>query len=78
MLTVKGVQALLRVERLMDDASRAMVAASDSPAPATPAATAPAPKAAPAAPAAAKTPPSPRATAPGRADNRVGSVANAN
>jgi penicillin-binding protein 1A len=80
MLTVKGVQALLRVERLMDDASRAMVAASDSPAPATPAgsAAAPAPKAAPAAPAAAKTPPAPRATAPGRADNRVGSVANAN
>jgi len=80
MLTVKGVQALLRVERLMDDASRAMVAASDSPAPATPAgsAAAPSPKAAPAAPAAAKTPPAPRATAPGRADNRVGSVANAN
>jgi penicillin-binding protein 1A len=47
MLTNKGVQALLRVERLMDEAGRAMVAlpaASDSPAPASPAATQPPPK----------------------------------
>jgi penicillin-binding protein 1A len=47
MLTNKGVQALLRVERLMDEAGRAMVAlpaAADSPAPASPAATQPPPK----------------------------------
>src|ERR1700674_4716141 len=62
MLTNKGVQALLRVERLMDAASRAMAAAS-----------APGASAAPAPPA-ASTQPAPRATAPGRADNRIGSV----
>ena len=46
MLTNKGVQALLRVERLMDEAGRAMVAAAaaDSPAPVSPAATQPPPK----------------------------------
>ncbi len=62
MLTNKGVQALLRVERLMDEAGRAMLpvpAASDSPAsesatPASPAATQPPPK---------------------RADGKVGNVA---
>ena len=70
MLTSKGLQALLRVERLMDDASRALVA---SAAPGAPAAETPAP-----APAAAK-PPVKRPAAPGRADNnRNGSVANAN
>jgi penicillin-binding protein 1A len=68
MLTNKGVQALLRVERLMDAAGRAMVAAS---APAAPGA--PATSAAPAPPA-ASTQPAPRPTAPGRADNKVGSV----
>jgi hypothetical protein len=58
MLTNNGVDALLRVERLMDAASRAMVAAT------TPGAVPPP---------AASTQPAPRA--PGRADNRVGSVA---
>jgi hypothetical protein len=67
MLTHKGVQALLRVEKLMDDAGRAMgatwPAARDEPA---------AVKATPAPPAAA----APRPTGRGRADgNRVGSVA---
>src|SRR5579864_734908 len=57
MLTNKGVEALLRVERLMDEASRAMVAANKPGAP----------------PPAASTQPPPRA--PGRADNRLGSVA---
>jgi len=68
MLTNKGVQALLRVERLMDEASRAMMASTTPGAPATPAV-----------PAISNTPPAPRATTPGRADNGVGSVAaNAN
>jgi penicillin-binding protein 1A len=67
MLTHKGVQALLRVEKLMDDAGRAMgatwPAARDEPA---------AVKATPAPPAAA----APRPTGRGRADgHRVGSVA---
>jgi penicillin-binding protein 1A len=64
MLTNKGVQALLRVERLMDEAGRAMVALPaasdsppDSPAPASPAATQPPPK---------------------RADGKVGNVAASN
>jgi hypothetical protein len=64
MLTNKAVQALLRVERLMDEAGRAMVprpapdaAAADSPAPASPAATQPPPK---------------------RADGKVGNVAASN
>jgi penicillin-binding protein 1A len=57
MLTNKGVEALLRVERLMDEASHAMVAANKPGAP----------------PPAASTPPAPRV--PGRADNRIGSVA---
>jgi penicillin-binding protein 1A len=70
MLTSKGMQALLRVERLMDDASRALVASAG---PGAPAAETPAP-----APAAAK-PPVKRPAGPGRADNRNGSVAaNAN
>jgi penicillin-binding protein 1A len=68
MLTNKGVQALLRVERLMDEASRARVASTaPAAAPATPAA-----------PAISNAPPARRA-APGRADKGVGSVAtNAN
>ena len=57
MLTNKGVEALLRVERLMDEASHAMLAANK---PGTP-------------PPAASTQPPPRV--PGRADNRIGSVA---
>jgi penicillin-binding protein 1A len=61
MLTHKGVESLLRVERLMDEANRALVAAN------------PAAKAAPVTPAAAAQPPAPRI--PGRADNKVGSVA---
>jgi len=68
MLTNKGVQALLRVERLMDEASRAMVAST-------------APAAAPATPAAPaiSNAPQARRAAPGRADKGVGSVAtNAN
>jgi penicillin-binding protein 1A len=70
MLTHKGVDSLLRVERLMDEAGRALasngVAAPTAP-PAKPAAATPA--------AAAKPPaPAPRG-APGRADNKVGSVA---
>ena len=56
MLTNKGVEALLRVERLMDEASRAMVAATGA-----------------APPPAASTQQPPRV--PGRADNRIGSVA---
>jgi len=56
MLTNKGVEALLRVERLMDEASHAMLAANK-----------------PGAPPAVSTQPPPRA--PGRADNRIGSVA---
>jgi penicillin-binding protein 1A len=56
MLTNKGVEALLRVERLMDEASHAMMAANK-----------------PGVPPAASTQPPPRA--PGRADNRAGSVA---
>jgi len=62
MLTNKGVQALLRVERLMDEASRNMTAGL------------PATNAAPPATAAQPAAPAPRA-APGRADNKVGSVA---
>jgi penicillin-binding protein 1A len=79
MLTNKGAQALLRVERLMDEASRAMVAVGPAaPAAGTAAALGaaavpgvdPAPLAAPTAP--------PRVV-PGRADNRgTGSVAAAN
>jgi penicillin-binding protein 1A len=62
MLTHKGVQTLLRVERLMDEASRDLTAA------------APAVQSAP--PAAASQPTVPaRRGAPGRADNAVGSVA---
>jgi hypothetical protein len=63
MLTHKGVESLLRVERLMDEASRALGAG--------PAAQA----APPATPAAAAQPPAPPKRAPGRADNKVGSVA---
>jgi penicillin-binding protein 1A len=59
MLTNKGVQALLRVERLMDEAGRALLAAQPAPAPATPTS-----------PAATTTP-----TAPKRADNNIGNVA---
>jgi penicillin-binding protein 1A len=62
MLTNKGVQALLRVERLMDEASRNMTAGL------------PAMNAAPPATSAQPAAPAPRA-APGRADNKVGSVA---
>jgi penicillin-binding protein 1A len=62
MLTHKGVQTLLRVERLMDEASRDM-AASGPAAQSVPPAAAPQPRA-----------PAPR-VAPGRADNKVGSVA---
>jgi penicillin-binding protein 1A len=62
MLTHKGVEALLRVERLMDEAGRQMAA--DAPA------TQPAP------PATAAQPPVPAPrVAPGRADKKVGSVA---
>jgi penicillin-binding protein 1A len=62
MLTHKGVDTLLRVERLMDEAGRRM------------AADAPATQSAP--PAAAAQPPVPaRRIAPGRADNKAGSVA---
>jgi len=62
MLTQKGVQALLRVERLMDEASRQMTA------------DAPVEHSAP--PAAAVQPPAPSPRiAPGRADNKTGSVA---
>jgi penicillin-binding protein 1A len=82
MLTAKGVQALLRVERLMDDATRAMVASTgpDATGSAPPAPPPPATAAAPKAPA-AKSPP--RASAPGRADNKgpdgkLGTVANVN
>jgi len=66
MLTHKGVESLLRVERLMDDANRILTGA--------PAAQA-APPAATAKPAAATKPAAPAARAPGRADNKVGSVA---
>ncbi len=72
MLTNKGMQALLHVEQMMAEVSRSMVA---STAPGTAAAT-PATTGTPPVLAAAKTPPAPRATAPGRADKRVGSVAN--
>ena len=62
MITHKGVEALLRVERLMDEAGRKM------------AADVPAAQSAP--PATAAQPPVPaRRIAPGRADNKVGSVA---
>jgi penicillin-binding protein 1A len=65
MLTHKGVDSLLRVERLMDEAGRALVS------------TGPAARAVPpATPAAAAKPPAPAPRgAPGRADNKVGSVA---
>ena len=58
MLTRKGVQTLLRLERLMDEASRQMAADAPAMQPAPPAATA--------------QPPAPR-IAPGRVDNKVGS-----
>jgi penicillin-binding protein 1A len=67
MLTHKGVESLLRVERLMDDANRILTGA-------PPAAQA-APPAAAAKPAAATKPAAPATRAPGRADNKVGSVA---
>jgi penicillin-binding protein 1A len=67
MLTHKGVESLLRVERLMDDANRILTGAA-------PAAQA-APPAAAAKPAAATKPAAPATRAPGRADNKVGSVA---
>ncbi len=75
MLTYKGVQALLRVERLMDEANHATVA---STAPAAPTANtnaaAPARVNAPAAAPPAATP-GPRAMAPGRAGRDGGTVA---
>jgi hypothetical protein len=67
MLTHKGVESLLRVERLMDDANRILTGAA-------PAAQA-APAAAAAKPATATKPAAPATRAPGRADNKVGSVA---
>ena len=64
MLTHKGAATLLRLERLMDDASRQMAADNRATEPAKPAA--------------AAQPPAPaRRTTPGRADNKVGSVATA-
>jgi penicillin-binding protein 1A len=75
MLTNKGAQALLRVERLMDEASRAMVAA--APEAGAGRATAATAGAAPAAASPASQPPA--RTSPGRPDNRrTGSVATAN
>ncbi|HMA75108.1 MAG TPA: PBP1A family penicillin-binding protein [Xanthobacteraceae bacterium] len=62
MLTHKGVDTLLRLERLMDDASRQMAADNRAVEPAKPAA--------------AAQPPAPaRRATPGRAGNKVGSVA---
>jgi penicillin-binding protein 1A len=60
MLTRKGVQSLLRLERLMDEASRQMAADAPAMQPAPPAATAQPPAPAP-------------QVAPGRVDNKVGS-----
>jgi penicillin-binding protein 1A len=60
MLTRKGVQTLLRVERLMDEASRQMAADAPATQPAAPAATAQPPAPAP-------------QIAPGRVDNKAGS-----
>ncbi len=67
MLTHKGVESLLRVERLMDDANRILTGTSPAAQAAPPTATAK--------PAAATKPATPAARAPGRADNKVGSVA---
>ena len=67
MLTHKGVESLLRVERLMDDANRILTGTAPAAQAAPPAATAK--------PATATKPAAPAARAPGRADNKAGTVA---
>ncbi len=74
MLTLKGSQSLQRLERMMDDAGRALAGLEPLP-PAPTAAPNPAPAAA---PAAAAQPPPQRPRARGRADNGARPVATAN
>ena len=74
MLTLKGSQSLQRLERMMDDAGRALAGLEPLP-PAPTAAPNPAPAAA---PAAAAQPPAQRPRARGRADNGARPVAAAN